>query len=66
MTSHPNVEVLNSLMIEDSLKELVEVNRSGVIIGGNFVSWYGGFDSFIIGKEIKLKKWMHIKEKLIL
>lgn len=51
LTAHPNVQVLPSLMIEDSIGELKKENRSGVIIGGNFVSWYGGFDSFIIAQE---------------
>lgn len=36
-----------SLMIEDSVNDLPEVNRSGVVIGGTFCRWYGGFDSYI-------------------
>jgi hypothetical protein len=51
LTAHPNVKVLPSLMIEDTIKNLASVDRNGVIIGGNFVSWYGGFDSFIIAQE---------------
>jgi hypothetical protein len=43
--------VLPSLMIEDSIKDLPKVDREGVIIGGNFCSWYGGFDSYIIAQE---------------
>ena len=43
--------VMPSLMIEDSIKDLPEVNRSGVMIGGNFCQWYGGFDSYITAQE---------------
>lgn len=52
LTEHPKVIVLPSLMIEDSIGELETVERQGVIIGGNFVSWYGGFDSYIVAREI--------------
>jgi len=51
LTAHPDVRVMQSLMIEESIGELSKENRQGVIIGGNFVSWYGGFDSFIIAQE---------------
>ena len=50
LTSHPDVRVMQSLMIEESIGELNQEKRKGVIIGGNFVSWYGGFDSFIIAQ----------------
>jgi hypothetical protein len=52
LTNHPDVRVLPSLMIEESIGKLDDVERNGVIIGGNFVSWYGGFDSFIIAQEL--------------
>ena len=51
LTAHHDVRVMQSLMIEESIGELEQVDRKGVIIGGNFVSWYGGFDSFIIAQE---------------
>jgi len=51
LTAHPDVRVMPSLMIEESIGKLTQENRKGVIIGGNFVSWYGGFDSFIIAQE---------------
>lgn len=44
-------KILPSLMIEDSidgLKTTPRNDRDGVIIGGNFCSWYGGFDSYIV------------------
>tara|TARA_R110002012_G_scaffold321280_1_gene548488 strand:+ start:1735 stop:2625 length:891 start_codon:yes stop_codon:yes gene_type:complete len=52
LTGHKDVRVMRSLMIEDAIGELRKVERSGVIIGGNFVSWYGGFDSYIVAQEI--------------
>jgi hypothetical protein len=51
LTAHPDVRVMPSLMIEDAIGSLESIERDGVIIGGNFVSWYGGFDSFIIAQE---------------
>ena len=44
------VLIMPTLMIEDALPPLPKEERKGVIIGGNFVSWYGGFDSFAIAK----------------
>ena len=44
-------KILPSLMIEDSIKDLPQVERNNIIIGGNFCSWYGGFDSYIIAQE---------------
>ncbi len=44
--------VLPSLMIEDSISNLPKVNRENVMIGGNFCSWYGGFDSYVIAQEL--------------
>jgi hypothetical protein len=52
LTGHPDVRVMPSLMIDESIGELKQEDRDGVIIGGNFVSWYGGFDSFIIAQEL--------------
>ena len=46
-----------SLMIEDAIDghTLTHKNdRKGVIIGGNFVRWYGGFDSYIIARELDI------------
>tara|TARA_A100001201_G_scaffold114803_1_gene98419 strand:+ start:15 stop:914 length:900 start_codon:yes stop_codon:yes gene_type:complete len=44
-------KILPSLMIEDSVKDLPQVERKNIIMGGNFCSWYGGFDSYIIAQE---------------
>ena len=52
LIDHPDVRVMPSLMIEDAIGELKQEMRNDVIIGGNFVSWYGGFDSMAIAKEL--------------
>lgn len=52
LTNHPDVRVLPSLMIEDAIGTIEKVERKDVIIGGNFVQWYGGFDSYIVATEI--------------
>ena len=52
LINHPDVRLMPSLIIEDAIGNLQKVIREGVIIGGNFVSWYGGFDSYIIAKEL--------------
>lgn len=57
LTSHPDVRVMQSLMIEEAIGDIEAVERDGVIIGGNFVSWYGGFDSFIIAQELGDEVW---------
>ena len=46
--------VLTSLMIEDGIDGYVlthKNDRKNIIIGGNFCSWYGGFDSYIVAQE---------------
>lgn len=42
-----------TIMIENTIKNItIEENKDeNVIIGGNFVSWYNGFDSYIIASE---------------
>ena len=44
-------KVLPSLMIENSINNLPQIKRKDAIIGGNFCSWYGGFDSYMIVQE---------------
>lgn len=52
LTNHPDVRVMPSLMIKDVIGELPSIERNNVMIGGNFVSWYGGFDSMVIAQEL--------------
>jgi len=52
LTGKENVFQNKSLMIEDKIKPMTKPeDRSGVIIGGNMVRWYGGFDSYAIAQE---------------
>ena len=46
-----DVRVMRSLMITDGLLPRSEWSDV-TIIGGNMVSWYGGFDSYMIAREI--------------
>lgn len=53
ITSHSDIRILPSLMIEDPVYNTTpSEERTGVMIGGNFKSWYGGFDSFMLAKSI--------------
>jgi hypothetical protein len=52
LTNHSDVRIMPSLMIKDVIGELPLVERNNVMIGGNFVSWYGGFDSMVIAQEL--------------
>ena len=44
-------KLMPTLMIEDLIKDLPEVERKNIMIGGNFCNWYGGFDSYIVTQE---------------
>tara|TARA_R110000751_G_scaffold233825_1_gene334698 strand:- start:142 stop:1053 length:912 start_codon:yes stop_codon:yes gene_type:complete len=55
LTNHSDVRVMPSLMIEDSIQPQLEYEQSGVMIGGNMSSWYGGFDSMIVAQEFREK-----------
>ena len=53
LTQNKHIYQNKSLMIEDKITPHI-VNpdaRDGVIIGGNMVRWYGGFDSYIVAQE---------------
>ena len=53
LINHPDVRILRSLMIEDPIGDITPLEkRSGVMIGGNMKSWYGGFDSFMLAKSV--------------
>ena len=42
---------LQSLMIEDTIKDVSRKNNQMPIIGGNFCSWYGGVDSYFVAQN---------------
>ena len=51
LLSKKDVRVMPTLMIQDAVPKMENTERDGVIIGGNFVSWYGGFDSYMVALE---------------
>ena len=51
-----DVRVMRSLMITDGLVPRSK-RGNGTIIGGNFVSWYGGFDSYIVARKMGNSIW---------
>jgi hypothetical protein len=55
LTNHPDVRVMPSLMIEDTIQTQLDYEQSGVMIGGNMTSWYGGFDSMMVAQEFEEK-----------
>jgi hypothetical protein len=42
---------LQSVMIEDTVKNIINKNSGCPIIGGNFCSWYGGVDSYFVARN---------------
>ena len=51
------VNVMPTLLIEDSLKNIIPKPEEKVIIGGNFARWYGGFQSYMVADEFGVEKW---------
>ena len=45
-------KLMPTLMIEDLIKNLPQVERKNAMIGGNFCNWYGGFDSYMVAQEL--------------
>ena len=44
-----------SVMIEDNITQYRDTKKEEkVMIGGNFVRWYGGFDSYVIAQEFNV------------
>ena len=54
---NPNIPItdITSLMITDSVEFAFRIEKQDkIIIGGNFVRWYGGFDSFVVARHFEL------------
>ena len=51
------VEVIPTLMIEDSIKKIKSKPKDKTLIGGNFSRWYGGFQSFMVGRLFANELW---------
>lgn len=47
---------LQSLMIEDGIKNIAQIKNGYPIIGGNFCSWYGGADSYFVARNYNNEK----------
>ena len=46
-----------SLLIEDLIKDIDnEKRKSTIMLGGNLCSWYGGYDSWVVGQYIEGEK----------
>jgi hypothetical protein len=52
------VEVLPSLLIEDSIKNINNPKEDKVIIGGNMSSWYGGMQSYLLALDFDHDIWV--------
>lgn len=56
LTEHRDIRILRSLIIEDAIDIdglMSPLDRVGVMLGGNFVSWYGGMDSYAVASVIE-------------
>ena len=51
------VNVINTLLIEELIKHINPTKENKVIVGGNFARWYGGFQSYIVAQEFDCEKW---------
>ena len=51
------INIIPTLLIEESIKNIKPKPEEKVIIGGNFAHWYGGFQSYLIADEFKVEKW---------
>jgi hypothetical protein len=52
-----SINLIPTLMIEDSIKDIEWKPEEKAIVGGNFARWYGGFESFLIAQEFKVPIW---------
>lgn len=56
LINHLDIRILPTLMLDEPIEKekLTPIEkRNGIIIGGNFTSWYSGFDSYIVAREIE-------------
>jgi len=53
-----DVRVMRSMMIPERLNSVgYSKEKSGTLLGGNFVSWYGGMASYLVASDIPEKKY---------
>ena len=51
MFQNKPVNVIQTLMIHDLIKDITPTKENKAIIGGNMARWYGGFESYIVASE---------------
>jgi len=53
-----DVRVMRSMMIPEGLdSQYGSQYKDGILLGGNFVSWYGGMDSYLVASEVDDQKY---------
>jgi hypothetical protein len=53
-----DVRVMRSMMIPERLdSQSGSLYKQGILLGGNFVSWYGGMDSYLVASEVDDQKY---------
>lgn len=52
-----DVHIIPSLMIEETIKDIISDKQNKVIVGGNFSRWYGGFESYLVASNFNLPIW---------
>ena len=53
-----DVRVMRSMMIPEGLtSQEFNTQKNGILLGGNFVSWYGGMDSYLVASEVNEQKY---------
>jgi hypothetical protein len=51
------IHVLPSLLIHNTIEDVVPTREEKVFVGGNFARWYGGFESFVVAQEFSVPIW---------
>jgi len=51
------VSVMPTVMIEEGIKGIKPIYEDKVIVGGNFVRWYGGFESYAVASNFNVPIW---------
>ena len=53
-----DVRIMRSMMIPEGLdSQYGSLYKDGILLGGNFVSWYGGMDSYLVASEVDDQKY---------
>jgi hypothetical protein len=51
------VNIIQTLMIDELIKDIIPTKENKTIIGGNFARWYGGFESYMIADNFETEIW---------